>query len=154
MSGYRHAAEVLMSARKALTGPTATWRLVLERAHAPRIVVRETLSYGLVLSRSVMPQHLGSSGRRRKVVSSALELKPAELTRALLRAERRALLQGHVPRFILPPGSRALASDSGRPLVHRFAARAAAESVIESLETLSSSRLERVLAPALLASIL
>lgn len=155
LSGYRHAAQALLSARTALVAPGAPWRLLLERAHAPRVILRDTLTYGLLLSHSLMPRHLGSVSQRRAAIVPALQAaRPVEVSPALLRMEARALLQGHMPRFTHPPASRSLAGSSGRPIVRQFTACSAAQSVVAELEILSRTRLEGVLIPALLSSIL
>jgi lantibiotic modifying enzyme len=155
LSGYRHAAEVLIRARKALLAPGSQWRSILEKLHAPRIVLRDTLTYGCLLSRSLEPQYLCSSYRRRNVILAELQSHTSQnLPSAVVRAELRSILQLHVPRLTILPGSRTLATTSGRPMARRFTASTPAQSVLESIETLSSESIDKVHVPALLAAIL
>lgn len=154
-AGYRHAAEVLLSARKKLLGGGSRWRFVLEERHAPRVVVRDTLAYAQWISRSLAPGYLRSSRMRqyaiRLTVHSASE---GRYSSALLRAEANALSRVHVPRFIVAPGSRALASSSGRAIEHGFTLRTASQGVLSELERLTRNHLDGVLLPALLTACL
>ena len=110
LSGYRHAAELLIRARKPLLEPGSQWRAVLEKLHAPRIVLRDTITYGSLLSRSLEPQYLRSIYRRRNVIFAELQSHTIQnLPSAVVRAELNASLQLHVPRLILLPGSCTLA---------------------------------------------
>ncbi len=155
LSGYRHASEVLLSRRETLIGTGRQWRAVLEKVHAPRVVVRDTLTYGLLLSRSLQPQYLGSSYRRRTAILSGLDTQMfAGLPRSLLRAEARALLQMHIPRLIVLPGSRTLANSSGRIVARGFSAYAPGKEVVSEMEGLSAASLENIQIPALLMNIL
>ncbi len=155
LSGYRHAAELLIRARKPLLAPDSQWRAVLEKLHAPRIVIRDTLTYGLLLSRSLEPQFLRSCYRRRTVLLA--ELQPhsgRNLPAAVVRAELNAILHLHVPRLTILPGSRTLATGSGHAIARRFTASTPAEPVLESVEALSSESIPNLHVPALLAAIL
>ena len=154
LSGYRHSAELLIRARKTLLAPGSQWRAVLEKHHAPRIVLRETLTYGCLLSQSLEPQNLRSFYRRRNSILAELQSGAGGTLRpAVVRAELSAILQLHVPRFTILPGSRTLATGSGRALARRFTASTAAQSVFESIETLSPESMDNVHIPALLAAI-
>ena len=155
VSGYRHAAELLIRARKTLLAPGSQWRAVLEKHHAPRIVLRDTLTYGYMLSQSLEPQYLRSFYRRRKSILAELESHAGpDLPSAVLRAELSAILQLHVPRLTISPGSRTLATGSGRSMARRFTVSTPAQTVLESIETLSSESIEILHIPALLAAIL
>ena len=155
LAGYRHAAGVLLCLRKVLTSPGSRWRSVLERCHAPRIVVRDTLGYSLLLSRSLEPRYLLAGDQRRSDLRRVLGTNaPAAFPKALVRAELNALLRLHVPRLIALPGTRTLASGSGRPLVRNFARCTPAEEVILRMEALTAEKLETVHIPALLLAML
>jgi lantibiotic modifying enzyme len=155
LSGYRHAAGVLLSSRKTLIAPRSHWRLVLERAHAPRIVLRDTLTYGILLSQSLEPGYLRSGHRRQSALLRALRRSAsAAFPEVLLRTEAHSLLHLHVPRLIIVPGTRTLASGSGRSLVRKFTASTPAEAVVRQFESLSPERLEAVHVPAILLALL
>jgi lantibiotic modifying enzyme len=155
MSGYRHTTEVLIAIRDVLIAPGSRWRLVLERLHAPRVVVRDTLSYGVLLSQSLGPKNLRTaSGRRNALFGALRKSSPVALPAALARAELRALLHLHVPRFAMLAGTRTLANGSGRSLVRGYAGRPSAAGVLRSLEELSAERLESTHIPALLLAVL
>jgi lantibiotic modifying enzyme len=155
LSGYRHAAELLIRARITLLAPGSQWRSVLEKLHAPRIVLRDTLTYGWLLSRSLEPQYLRSFYRRRNVILAELQSHSGQnLPSALLRAERNAILQLHIPRLTILPGSRTLATGPGRVIARRFTASTPAQSVLESIETLSTESIDNLHVPALLSTIL
>jgi lantibiotic modifying enzyme len=118
-------------------------------------VVRDTLSYGLLLSQSLEPGNLRSGHCRRSILRSALQgTASANFPAALLRTELHALLHLHVPRLIALPGTRTLASGSGHSLVSCFADCTPAEAVIRRIEELSAERLEAVHVPALLLAVL
>ena len=154
LDGYRHAAELLIRARKTLLAPGSQWRAVLEKHHAPRIVLRDTLAYGCLLSQSLEPQNLRSFYRRRNSILAELQSGAGGTLRpAVVRAELSAILQLHVPCFTILPGSRTLATGSGRALARRYTASTAAQSVFESIETLSPESIDNVHIPALLAAI-
>jgi lantibiotic modifying enzyme len=155
LSGYRHAAELLIRARTALLAPGSQWRSVLEKLHAPRIVLRDTLIYGCLLSRSLERQYLRSFYERRNFILVELQSHTTQnLPAAALRAELHAILHLHVPRFTVLPCSRTLATSSGRPIARTFTASTPAHSALESIETLSSESIDNLHVPALLAAIL
>ena len=155
LSGYRHAAELLIGARKTLLAPGSQWRAVLEKLHAPRLVLRNTLTYGWLLSQSLEPQSLRSCYQRRNVILAELQSGSRKnLPAAVVRAELSAILQLHVPRLTILPGSRSLATGSGRAMARRFTASTPAQSVLESIETLSSESIDTLHVPALLTAIL
>jgi lantibiotic modifying enzyme len=155
MSGYRHAAQTLLGCRKTLLDPGAHWRSVLENAHAPRMVLRDTLTYGLVLSESLAAGHLSSWHRRRSAIFSRLQSSaPAALPKAVVRAETHALLQLHVPRLLTLPGTRSLSNGSGRVLARSFASGTPAEGVVAQMQRLSPETIESVHIPALIFAIL
>lgn len=154
LSGYRHAAELLLRARATLLAPGSQWRSVLEKHHAPRMVLRDTLTYGCLLSRSLEPQYLRSFYQRRSVILAELQSRTSQtLPAAVLRAELSAILHLHVPRLTILPGSRTLATGSGRVLARRFTASTPFQSVLESIEALSSESIDNLHVPALLAAI-
>ena len=155
LEGYRHAAGVLLRSRKALISSGSCWRTVLERDHAPRVVLRDTLSYGLLRSRYLEPRYLRSEHKRHSSLRSALQRNIAgNFPEAVVRAEVHALLHLHVPRLIALPGTRTLATGSGRSLVRGFAACTPAEAVLRRMEELSPERLESVHVPALILAAL
>ncbi|HTU49772.1 MAG TPA: DUF4135 domain-containing protein [Acidobacteriaceae bacterium] len=154
LSGYRHAAELLIRARKTLLAPGSQWRSVLEKQHASRIVLRDTLTYGCLISRSLDPEYLSSAYWRRNAILGELRAHTSyPLPSAVLRAELSAILQLHVPRLTVLPGSRTLATGSGRPLARGFTTSTPAQSVVESIEALSSESIDNLHVPALLAAI-
>jgi lantibiotic modifying enzyme len=155
LSGYRHAAELLIRARKTLLAPGSPWRAILEKVHAPRIVVRDTLTYGWLLSRSLEPECLRSFYRRRNIILAELQPRSGQdLPAAVLRAELNAILQLHIPRLTVLPGSRTLATGSRRAIARRFSASIPAQSVLKSIETLTPESIESLHIPALLSAVL
>jgi lantibiotic modifying enzyme len=155
LSGYRHAAELLLSGRETLIGPGARWRAVLEKVHAPRMVIRDTLTYGILLSGSLAPRYLHSWYRRRSAILSGLHTDTSiGLPRSLLRTEASALLRMHVPRLVILPGSRTLANSSGRTIARGFTACTPAQAVVGQLERLSIENIESMHVFALLSAIL
>jgi lantibiotic modifying enzyme len=126
----------------------------LEKQHAPRIVLRDTLTYGRLISRSLEPQHLRSFYRRRNNILAELQSHSSQtLPAAVLRSELNAILHLHVPRLTILPGSRTLATGSGHAIAHRFTAATPAQSVFESIGALSSESIDNLHVPALLAAI-
>jgi lantibiotic modifying enzyme len=155
LSGYRHAAELIIRARKTLLAPGSQWRSVLEKQHAPRLVLRDTLTYGCLLSRSLEPQCLRSFYRRRNVILAELQsFAGLNLPSAVIRAEWSAIMQLHVPRLTILAGSRTLATGSGRAIARAFTGSTPDQSVLRWIETLSSESLETLHVPTLLAAIL
>jgi lantibiotic modifying enzyme len=155
LGGYRHAAELLLRARKTLLATGSQWRAVLEQRHSPRMVIRDTLTYGWVMSRSLEPRFLRSFYRRRNDILSALKPHAGrDLPAALLRTELGALQQLHIPRLTILPGSRTLATGTGHAIACRFAALSPADAVLQSIESLSPESIDNIHVPALLSSIL
>lgn len=156
VSGYRRAAQALLSIRPALL-QAGGWVARLEAQHSPRVVLRSTLSYGIMLSRSLTPRMLASKESRRTMLR-------ADLTRAfsrsgiastpeILNVEVEALLRLCLPCFYLGPGTRDLASVSGRVLLHHASARSSAEPIRQRLDGLRPNKIEGQV-EAVLASIL
>lgn len=155
VSGYREAAMALMRCRESLVSPRSRWRSTLEHSHAPRVVLRDTLEYGLLLSRSLRPEQLQSAQRRHTALESALRASARRaLPAAVLRTELRTLLHLHIPRFTVLPGSRTVAAGSGRPLAPRYYSCSPSEAVLRRLGALSPERLDEIQAPALLMAVL
>jgi lantibiotic modifying enzyme len=155
VNGYRHAGEVLLQARNSLLAEKSSWRRLLICSHAPRVVLRDTLTYALLLSRSLDPVHLRSSQQRRYALRDMLHrLAAPRLPASVLRAELHSLLHLHFPRLILQPGTRTLARSSGAPLAHQFARRTPALEVITRISYLSSANLEILHIPALISTLL
>ncbi len=151
VEGYREAAATLIALREQLLRPCSTWRHVLEQDHAPRIVIRETLTYSRWISRSLAPVHLRSAaGRRRAIMATLRNESPPPSVPAILRAEAQALLAAEIPRFVIPAGTRTLASNLRHPVTSRFTACTPAQSVLSSLASLSPRSLDEVLVPALM----
>lgn len=155
LEGYRQAAGALLRCRRALMSSGSQWRSVLGKDHAPRVVVRDTLWYSLLLSESLDPRYLHSGNRRRRTLRSALQADaPDNFPGAVLRTELHSLLELHVPRLIALPGTRTLASNSGRSLVSNFARCTPAEEVVRRMEELSAESLEAVHVPAIVFAVL
>jgi len=155
MSGYRQAAEVLTATRKTLVSPGSLWRSVLEKEHGPRMVLRKTLTYGILLSESLEPSCLHSEHKRRRAILAALErAAPGNLPKALLRTESEALVHLHVPRFVILPGTRTLANGSGRSIRPSFALCTPVAAIMRRMESLSPENLEATHLPALLLTVL
>lgn len=155
LAGYRHGAEVLRSVRSGLLDSGSSWRKVLETSHAPRTIVRDTLRYAMMLSRSLEPACLASAPRRAASLLDALRDEvPDALAPAIVRAESHALQHLHIPRFVVPPGTRTLTTGAGRALARNFCTAAPADAVVKQMEELSTQRLESVQIPALLLAIL
>jgi lantibiotic modifying enzyme len=155
LAGYRQAATALMQARKSLLARDSSWLATLQKFHAPRVVLRDTLTYALLLTQSLHPTCLCSVTRRRAILLHALrQVSPQGFPQSVLRAELQALFHLHVPRLTLLPGSRTLASASGRPLASGFAAVSPASQIIGAIQSLTLSSLESTLIPALLLALL
>jgi lantibiotic modifying enzyme len=155
LGGYREAALALMRCRDGLLSPGSVWRRTLEDVHAPRVILRDTLTYGLLLSESLQPGHLQSPRRRRTILRKALEnCISGTMPPAVLRSELRDLLRLHIPRLVALPGSRSLAASSGRSLAPRFLACSPAQAVLRPIGELSPQRLSEVHVPALLLALL
>jgi lantibiotic modifying enzyme len=155
VDGYREAADGLMRCRESLVSPGAAWRWTLEHAHAPRILLRSTLTYGLLLSRSLQREGLRSMQHRRIALRTALRgAGQPDLPDAVLRTEERTLLNLHIPRFTALPGSRTLAGSSGRALTPRFLSCSPGEAVLRKIGDLSPQRLSEIHVPGLLLALL
>jgi lantibiotic modifying enzyme len=152
--GYRSGAELLMQVRGQLLLAGSAWRQILETQHAPRCVLRETLFYGKLLSRSLAAQRMKDQRERRRALTASLSAGSAALPERVVQAEVRALMAGCVPRLVISPGSRSLRDSDGRLLKHNFSRCTPAESVVRELESLTTARLEETLLPALLAALL
>lgn len=155
LSGYRRAADLLLRVRETLIGPGTRWLAVLEKVHAPRILVRDTLIYGMLLTQSLEPRYLHSWHRRRRAILTGLDA--GSIVRqpcSLLRSEARDLLEMHVPRLIVLPGTRTVATGSGRRIERRFTACTPAQAVIGQIEGLSRESIENIHVPALMSTIL
>jgi lantibiotic modifying enzyme len=119
------------------------------------MVIRDTLTYGWVMSRSLEPRFLRSFYRRRNDILSALQPHAGrDLPAALLRTELGAILQLHIPRLTILAGSRTLATGTGHAIARRFAALSPADAVLQSIESLSPESIDNIHVPALLSSIL
>ncbi len=155
LAGYRQAAHALLRTRHTLLAADSPWRAVLQRAHAPRLVLRDTLTYALLLSQSLAPGSLRSvQCRRRALLDALVQLKPSDLPQSLLRAELHSLLHLQFPRLTLLPGTRTLAEASKRPLIRGFTSSTPAQHVIRTMHNLSPQSLESAHIPALLLAIL
>jgi lantibiotic modifying enzyme len=155
VSGYREAADALIRCRESLLAPVSPWRWTLERLHAPRIILRDTLTYGLLLSESLAPELLQTLQRRRIALRKALRRRDHGTTPdAVVRAETRNLLELHIPRFTALPASRELAGGSGRALAKRFFACSPAEGVLRAIAELSGESVREIHIPGLMLAIL
>ncbi len=154
VSGYREAATALMRCRGSFVAPGSAWLWTLEQEHAPRIVLRDTLTYSILLSRSLQPMLLQRAQLRKTTIESALQdIRSRAFPQAILRTEARALLSLHIPRFSARPDSRTLASNSGRALVPRFLSCSPAEAVLRKMGELSEDHLNEELIPGLLLTV-
>jgi lantibiotic modifying enzyme len=152
VSGYREAATALMRCRENILASGSAWLWTLERLHVPRIILRDTLTYCLVLSRSLQPTLLERTQRRGAALRRALrEISHPSFPPALVRAETEALLRLHVPRFTALPGSQTLAGNSGQALAPHFLSCTPAESVLRKMGALTPALLTEVQIPSLLA---
>jgi hypothetical protein len=136
--GFLDAAIAIQEIRPSLL-QSGGWLERLQAAHAPRIVLRSTLSYGLRMSNALLSKQ-GEDG-------------PVE-NPWIHEAERRAIDRLHVPRFVMPPGSRDLAVDREGPLVRDMFHASGSDCIRKRLERLSLAELRSMLRPALLAQML
>jgi lantibiotic modifying enzyme len=153
-SGYRLGAELLMQARKQLLASGSAWRRILESRHAPRCVLRETFSYGKLLSNSLSALNGTNQSKRCESLTGMLLVSGAALPDRVVQAELRALMSGSIPRLTISQGGRSLRDSDGRTLQRDFTAFTPAEAVIHELESLTPARLQESLLPALLAVLL
>ena len=150
--GYRAAVHALLACRSRLL-TSGGWLDTLERVHASRVLVRTTLAYALVLSRSLFPDHLQSSIKRRAALRVLLAECPhllgaGPLPNAVADAEIEALFHLDLPGFTLRRGtSRTL--EPGSILLGQAGATTAASLVRRRLEALSEESLETIHLPAL-----
>ena len=150
--GYRHAAEVLPRVWEQMMESRSRWRWVLETVHAPRVLLRDTLEYGLLLSRSLSGDRLRSEKVREQSIEAALCATGGRYSNAVVRAEAGALMAGCVPRLQILPGSCTLADSTDGALAFNFAEKTPAQAVLGAMEALTPDRLEHELLPALLAT--
>jgi hypothetical protein len=175
LRGYRAAARALISIRERLLA-SGGWLELLNRFHAPRVVVRPTLAYALLVSRSLAPDCLEAADARRSTIDEGLkdgcqdelkyELRSSRTLRAgdgitqdgisqdriwqeMREAEADALMALDMPRFIVPAGTRALALSSGRVVVPQLLGSTPAESIRCRLEALCEESVASVQVPAL-----
>ena len=154
VSGYREAAHALIRCRESLVAPGSAWRWALEHQHDPRIILRDTLSYGILISRSLQPKQLQGAQRREAILRGALRDRSyPTFPQAILRAEARSLLRLHIPRFVARANSRTLVSNSGRALVRQFLSCSPAEAVLHKIGEPTPSRLSEIQIPALLTAV-
>ncbi len=156
LSGYVRAALALLAIRPDLLRKGG-WVDRFETQHSPRVVLRSTLIYGVVLSRSLLPERLASEEIRQGMLRSELErasLDPGITTHAkVLELESKALLRLCVPSFYLAAGTRNVAGEGGHILAHDAASQTAAETIRHRLEGLCMDGMEETVKAAL-ASIL
>ncbi len=119
LEGYLRCARALLSLRHDLLG-RGGWVDRLDQLHCPRVVLRDTLSYGSLISRSLVSGVIGSEESRRAELQRMLLETPCALqireNAELLDAEVDALLRLCVPRLHVPSETREVASDEGRVL--------------------------------------
>ena len=155
VSGYREAASALMRCRESLISAGSEWRRTLEHQHAPRIILRDTLTYSILISRSLQPKQLQHAKHRAAALRNALRyFGPGDFPHAILRTEARALGGLHIPRFIGLPGTRTLAGTSGRALAPDFLSCSPCVAVLRKLGELTPNRLSEVQIPGLLQAVL
>ena len=153
LCGYRGAARALISIRGRLLA-CGGWLDMLNRFHSPRVVVRPTLEYALLVSRSLAPDCLESADARRSALVDSLKGRRAlisggEIPCAVREAETDALMALDLPRFIVPAGTRGLALSSGRMVVPQFLHSTAAETIRCRLQGLSEESVACVHVPAM-----
>lgn len=153
LEGYRQGADVLLRCRRRLLRPGSSWHTVLTQEHAPRAVVRDTYTYGRLISSSIEPKYLHLMSQRRSMLRAALQmLEPTRVPKALARMELQAVLHLYIPRLVISPDSQTLASSSGRPLIKAFAEQRPAGQVIQRIKELSRESLSSTHLPALLSA--
>ncbi len=150
--GYQAAARALLACRSGLLAKGG-WVDVLERVHAPRVLVRTTLGYALALSRSLFPDHLRSRLDRRAAIRARLEESPHllgtdALPAALAEAEIESLFHLDLPRFTLGHGALATL-EPGSTSLSWAGMRSPASTVRRRLELLSEEGMEKICLPAL-----
>ncbi|MGA7159210.1 MAG: DUF4135 domain-containing protein [Acidobacteriaceae bacterium] len=146
--GYRHAADLLIHARSALMDPTATWHQTLQRVHAPRLVLRNTLDYALIVSKSLHSAPWSTPILHRREIFQALPPSDAR------RAEAQALAAATIPHFHVLPKSRTLVDPAARPVARAFTRETPGSAVSRALDTLTPPHLRETLLPALCLAIL
>jgi hypothetical protein len=136
--GFLDAAIAIQEIRPSLL-QSGGWLERLQAAHAPRIILRSTLSYGLRMSNALLSEQSIDT--------------PAE-DALIYEAEQRAIESLCVPRFVMPPGTRDLAVHTEGRCMQGMFHRAGADCIRRRLEQLSLVELRSMLRPALLAQML
>jgi len=156
LSGYARAALALLGIRPHLLR-RGGWVDRFETQHSPRVVLRSTLSYGLMLSRSLLAERLPSEEIRQGMLRSELERASLDAgipTHAgILEDELQALLRLRVPSFHLAAGTRDVVAEGGRVLVRDAASHTPANAIRHRLKGLGRNGMEETV-KAELASIL
>ncbi len=153
LAGYSRAIEVLREIRSDLLAPGG-WVERLGAFHAPRVVLRSTLTYGVLMSRLLLDDR-GPGGDRRERLRRWLEEEAsapgAGLGRqpGVLDAEVEALLRIRVPRFHLAAGRCDLRSEVGRVVARGVGSATPGELVGERLRSIPSSNMDAEVADAL-----
>ncbi len=119
LEGYLRCARALNSIRDDLLAEGG-WVDRVDRLHCPRVVLRDTLSYGWMMSRSLFTGVIGSDASRRAALRQMLVDTPYALPLrddvGIGEAEVEALLRLRVPRFHIASGTCDVACDEGRLL--------------------------------------
>ena len=114
--------------------------------HAPRIVLRSTLFYGLRMSDALLSAAPADQSEIRPYLSVGDTF--------IYEAESRAIERLYVPRFVMPPGTQDVAIDSNGARVRNMFHASGADCIRRRLEQLSLAELDSILKTALLAQML
>ena len=152
VEGYLRSARALSSVRHDLLAEGG-WVDRLGGMHCPRIVLRDTLSYGWLMSRSLFARVIGSGASRRaalrRMLADAPCLFPLQGSAEVLDAEAEALLRLCVPRFHVPSGTCDVAGEEGRVLAHDVVPCTPASLVRQRLEAMLADDFEQEATSAL-----
>jgi len=153
VDGFMKAARALVEVRDHLLG-AGGWLDRLGSLHAPRILLRDTLTYALWLNEIILLD--GKTTKHRSVQDLAGSYKDgpcrlaANYISSVYEEERLAVERLHVPRFFIPGGSRDLSTKLGSIVAQSVVEGPFAESIRARLEGLSLNSLQPSLVPALL----
>jgi len=146
VDGFLNAAQALVDIRGQLL-QRGGWLDRLANQHAPRIIIRDTLQYGLWLTETLLPTGNAPQNPSRANL-------PENDISALYKVEKLSIESLHVPRFFVPAASRNLAASPKGIVVHDFLRVPVSQTIRSRLQALSLDHLRPNLAPALLWSML
>jgi hypothetical protein len=140
--GFLKAAQAIVDVRPQLL-QGGGWMDRLASMHGPRIIVRDTLRYGLWLSETLLCG-IGLPAIRLTAGYSASDVN------SIYRAEKCSVDSLQIPRFFVPAGSRDLAAASTGEVIRGFLNAPVAQPIRSRLASVSFEDLQRKVAPALL----